>query len=137
MILNLGSLAFNANIEGGGGTPAWGTELGQGEGYRFQFEDAENFLTSMLYMSIPDKENIYCPLGKGGGRKDDYEFVVGSIYDKIFVNGHRVPNAKFILLIVKQINGDYHIGRSSLKYNPRMTYNIRKIKTNCISPLMY
>ncbi len=131
MILNLGSLAFNANIEGGGGTPAWGTELGQGEGYRFQFEDAENFLTSMLYMSIPDKENIYCPLGKGGGRKDDYEFVVGSIYDKIFVNGHRVPNAKFILLIVKQINGDYHIGRRSLKYNPRMTYNGQAYNEEC------
>ena len=38
MILNLGSLAFNANIIGGGGTPAWGTEMGQGDGYRFSFE---------------------------------------------------------------------------------------------------
>ena len=29
MILNLGSLSFNADINGGGGTPAWGTEMGQ------------------------------------------------------------------------------------------------------------
>ena len=48
MILNLGSLAFNANIANGGGTPTWGTELGQGDGYRFNFEEKESFLTSML-----------------------------------------------------------------------------------------
>lgn len=123
MILNLGSLAFNANIEGGGGTPAWGTELGQGEGYRFQFEGAEEFLTSMLYTSVADIENITCPLGKGGGRADDYEFVLGSVYDKVFVNGIKIPDAKFILLVVKTIHGNYHVGRRSLKYNPRMTYH--------------
>ena len=67
MILNLGSLAFNANMANGGGTPTWGTELGQGEGYRFHFEDAEVFLTSMLYTSIEDIDQIICPLGKGGG----------------------------------------------------------------------
>ena len=122
MILNLGSLAFNANIANGGGTPTWGTELGQGEGYRFHFEDAEVFLTSMLYTSIEDIDQIICPLGKGGGRRDDYEFVIASVYEKIYVNGLHVPNSKFVLLIVKQIRGEHHIGRRSLKYNPRISY---------------
>ena len=122
MILNLGSLAFNANMANGGGTPTWGTELGQGEGYRFHFEDAEVFLTSMLYTSIEDIDQIICPLGKGGGRRDDYEFVIASVYEKIFVNGLHVPNSKFVLLIVKQIRGEHHIGRRSLKYNPRISY---------------
>ena len=122
MILNLGSLAFNANINGGGGTPAWGTELGQGDGYRFHFEEMNDFLTSMVYMSISDTDNIYCPLGKGGSRREDYDFVLASLYDKVFVNGQRIPDAKFILLLVKQIQGDFHIGRRSLKYNPRITY---------------
>lgn len=122
MILNLGSLAFNANMANGGGTPTWGTELGQGEGYRFHFEDAEVFLTSMLYTSIEDIDQIICPLGKGGGRRDDYEFVIASVYEKIYVNGLHVPNSKFVLLIVKQIRGEHHIGRRSLKYNPRISY---------------
>lgn len=139
MILNLGSLAFNANIQAGGGTPAWGTELGQGEGYRFQFEDAGDFLTSMLYMSVDDKEQIYCPLGKGGGRQNDYEIVIGSLYDKVFVNGIKIPDAKFILLIVRQICGGFHIGRRTLKYNPRMTYHDKAYNADCykrIPPLL-
>lgn len=123
MILNLGSLAFNANIKGGGGTPTWGTELGQGQGYRFNFEDSGELLTSMLYMSVEDITNVTCPLGKGGGRRDDYEFVVASLYDKIYVNGIHVKGAKFLLLIVKQVAGEYHIGRRSIKYSPRITYN--------------
>lgn len=123
MTLNLGSLAFNANLESGGGTPAWGTELGQGEGYRFLFEGAGEFLTSMVYKSVPDVNEITCPLGKGGGRTDDYEFVLGSVYDKIYVNGIKIPDAKFILLVVKTINGNFHVGRRSIKYNPRMTYH--------------
>ncbi|MCI5681104.1 MAG: AAA family ATPase [Paludibacteraceae bacterium] len=139
MILNLGSLAFNANIQAGGGTPAWGTELGQGEGYRFQFEDAGDFLTSMLYMSVDDKEQIYCPLGKGSGRQNDYEIVIGSLYDKVFVNGIKIPDAKFILLIVRQICGGFHIGRRTLKYNPRMTYHDKAYNADCykrIPPLL-
>ena len=72
MILNLASLAFNLEIQSGGGTPAWGTELGQGEGYKFSFEDMSDFFTSMVYTSIPDIENVTCPLGKGGNQRNDY-----------------------------------------------------------------
>ena len=64
MHLNLGSLCFNMNIEGGGGTPSWGTELGQGEGHKFNFEGMETFLPSMLYTSIEDTYKVECPLGK-------------------------------------------------------------------------
>ena len=122
MILNLGSLAFNANIEAGGGTPAWGTELGQGEGYKFVFEDMSDFFTGMVYKSIPDIENVTCPLGKGGNQRADYDFVIASIFDKIFVNGRRGKDARFLLLVVKKIKGEHHVGRRTIKYNPRMTY---------------
>ena len=46
MIINLGSISFNADISSGGGTPAWGTEMGQGEGYKFAFENFEEFMNS-------------------------------------------------------------------------------------------
>lgn len=131
MILNLGSLAFNANIDSGGGTPAWGTELGQGEGYKFAFEDMSDFFTGMVYKSIPDINNVTCPLGKGGNQRADYDFVIASIFDKVFVNGKRVKDARFLLLVVKKLNGDHHVGRRTIKYNPRMTYHGEYINEDC------
>lgn len=135
MILNLGSLAFNANMVNGGGTPAWGTEMGQGEGYKFVFEDMSDFFTGMVYTSIPDLDQIYCPLGKGGNQRDAYDFVIGSLFNKIFVNGIRVYDSKFILLIVKKIIGDHHVGRRTIKYNPRMTYHGQLINEDCFKKM--
>lgn len=137
MILNLGSLAFNADIESGGGTPAWGTELGQGEGYKFAFEDMSDFFTGMVYKSIPDIDNVTCPLGKGGNQRGDYDFVIASLFDKVYVNGKLVKDGHFLLLVVKKLNGDYHIGRRTIKYNPRMTYHGECINEDCYQKMAY
>lgn len=130
MKLNLSSLSFNLNIEGGGGTPAWGTELGQGVGHRFS-DGLQDFLTAMLYKSIPDVNAVECPLGKGGNQRADYDFVVASIFDKIFVNETKIEGAKMLLLIVRKKNGDFHVGRMTLKYNPNMTYQREQINKDC------
>lgn len=135
MILNLGSLVFNTTIETGGGTPAWGTELGQGEGYKFVFEDMSDFFTGMVYKSIPDINNVTCPLGKGGNQRADYDFVIASLFDKVYVNGKKVNDARFLLLIVKKLNGDHHVGRRTIKYNPRMTYHGEYINEDCYSKM--
>lgn len=131
MILNLGSLAFNANIATPGGNPAWGTELGQGEGYKFVFEDMSDFFTGMVYKSVADTDNVTCPLGKGGNQRADYDFVIASLFDKVYVNGKRVKDARFLLLVVKKLNGDHHVGRRTIKYNPRMTYHGEYINEDC------
>ena len=120
MILNLGSLSFNADIDGGGGTPAWGTEMGQGDGYKFNFEDVGTLMTGLIYNSIPDINNVTCPLGKGGQQRSDYEFVIASLFKKVYVNGLKVNGAEFLLLVVKKLVGAHHVGRRTLKYNPRM-----------------
>ena len=132
MKLNLGSLVFNADIETGGGTPTWGTELGQGDGYKFTVDNKEPLFTAMVYCSVSDQfDKITCPLGKGGSRRGDYDYVLASLFEKVFVNGKHVPEASFLLLIVKQIKGDFHIGRRTLKYNPRMTYDGEEINREC------
>ena len=132
MILNLGSAIFNAETASGGGTPAWGTEMGQGNGYRFNFEDYQDFITALVYNSIPNPQSrIYCPLGKGGNQAQDYEFVVASMFDKIFVNGELVNDAKFILLVVKKLVGANHVGRRTLKYNPRITLDNVNFNSRC------
>ena len=135
MILNLGTIEFNANVATGGNTPAWGTELGQGEGYKFSFEDMDDLLTSMVYMSVPDIDQVYCPLGKGDSRQNDFDYVLASVYNKVFVNGQRVADGTFLLLIVKQISGENHTGRRSLKYNPRMTYRGEEINSDCYAKI--
>lgn len=122
MILNLGSAIFNAETETGGGTPAWGTEMGQGEGYKFSFEDYANLITSLVYNSVADpQQRVTCPLGKGGKAFDDYEFVLCGHYTKVYVNGTLIPTAQFDLLVVKKLVGVNHVGRRTLKYNPRIT----------------
>ena len=131
MILNLGSLAFNAETQTPGGSPAWGTELGQGEGYKFVFEDMSDFFTGMVYRSVVDTENVTCPLGKGGNQRDDYDFVIASLFDKVYVNGKRVNNARFLLLVVKKLVGEHHVGRRTIKYNPRMTYRGEYVNEDC------
>lgn len=131
MILNLGSLAFNANLLSGGGTPAWGTELGQGEGYKFSFENMSDFFTGMVYASVPDIDEVTCPLGKGGNQQKDYDFVLASLFTKVFVNGKRITDASFLLLIVKKIRGEHHVGRRTIKYNPKITYRGEYINEVC------
>lgn len=131
MILNLHSLAFNTETASGGGNPSWGTEMGQGEGYRFHFENSDEFITALVYTSIENpQERISCPLGKGGGQAADYEFVLGSRFDKVFVNRLKV-NGEFILLVVKKLVGANHVGRRTLKYNPRMTLDGRSYNEEC------
>lgn len=126
MLLDIGSLMFNMDMADHGGTPSWGTAMGQGaDGHKFSFDDMESFLAGMLYNSVSDitkVTNVWCPLGKGGARQNDYEYVMASIFKKVYANNTLIPDARFLLVIVKQIVGDFHIDRRTLKYNPRMTY---------------
>lgn len=53
MRLNLSSLAFGSTIIKGGGTPSWGTELGQSKPeYKFTVDGCEEILVGMLYNSV-------------------------------------------------------------------------------------
>ena len=52
MKLDIGSVAFNLNIINGGGTPSWGTSLGQNVNYNYSVPGVEELLTSMLYCKV-------------------------------------------------------------------------------------
>ena len=137
MFLDVGTLMFNINILEGG-TPSWGTDLGQGKGYKFKFDHDEELLTSMVYSIVEDpKNNVGCPLGKGGNRQKDYEYVLASSYNSIYVNNVLIPDASFVLLIVKQVasNSGNHIGRRTLKYSPKITYQGKFINEDCLNKI--
>ena len=135
MRINLGSLCFNMKTETPGGTPAWGTELGQAKGYRFNFEGMESFLPSMLYTSIQDIDNLDYRLGKTPEAGNSYEYVVVSKYSKIYVNNIFVENASFLLLIVRLIKGENHVGRMTLKYSPKIKYKGEELNEICFSKM--
>ena len=138
MKLNYGSLFFNMNLAIGGGTPAWGTELGQGDGHRFKDElEIKEVITSLVYTNIGGASwsDIYCPLGKGGSNSDDYELKLASVYDKVYVNGDLLKGQRFLLLIVKLLRGDHHVGRCTLKYNPKIKLHNEEINQNCYNAM--
>lgn len=132
MILDNGSLMFNMNMKTGG-TPSWGTDMGQGEGYKFSFEDMEAMMTSLAYTCVDDMDNVKCEFGKGGSRTDDYNIVLAGLYKKVYANEELLEGAQFLLVVAKQINNPngFHIGRRTLKYGPNMTYNDVQINKEC------
>lgn len=135
MVLDIGSLMFNMETQKRGGTPSWGTDMGQGEGYKFNFENQNSIITSLTYCCVDDRENVSFSFGKGGSRTDDYRIVLASLYKKVFVNNVLIKGAEFILLVAKQIQNPlgYHIGRRTLKYSPNIVYRDKKINENCFN----
>lgn len=134
MKLDIGSVAFNLNIINGGGTPSWGTSLGQNVNYNYSVPGVEELLTSMLYCKVKE-DFVFCPLGKGGNQQESYNYELASLYEKVYVNGKLIPSARFVLLIVKKIIGDYHVGRRTLKYSPKMTYQDKLINEECYNKM--
>ncbi|MDO4468008.1 MAG: AAA family ATPase [Bacillota bacterium] len=134
MKIDIGTFMFNMNLANGSGTPSWGSELGQGKEHKLNDKIDEEFAKSLLFNAIDDKNNIDIKLGKGGGRKDDYSFVISSLFKKIFINGVPIPNAEFMLVIVKLLNGntENHIGRMTIKYSDSVKYKGKEINKDCI-----
>jgi len=132
MVLDIGSLMFNMNVTTGG-TPSWGTSMGQGEGYKFNTDDYEELIASLTYTCVDDIENVGCNFGRGGSRTEDYHTILAGLYNKVFVNNELIEGAKFLLLLVKQVNNPNgnHIGRRTLKYNPNITYRDEEINKEC------
>jgi hypothetical protein len=141
MILDTGSLMFNMDLTIQGGNPSWGTEMGQGVGHKFNFENADSFFEGMVFKSVSDIKSVtdvVCPLGKGGAQQENYEYVMASLFDKVYANETLIPDAQFLLLIVKRINGEteVHIGRRTLKYSPKMTYKGKEINQDCFDKIV-
>lgn len=91
---------------------------------------------AMVYNAIENcKGRVFCPLGKGGNKQDDYKYVIASLFTKVFVNGIHIPNASFVLLIVELLKGDHHVGRRTLKYNKKITLDGRNVNEDCFNKI--
>lgn len=122
MKLDLGSFAFGSFLSGGGGTPSWGTALGQGKGLKFSYPGWENIIAGMLYNSIPVAK-VYMPIGKGGhiySGLDDEGIQVAALFEKVYINEVRIP-APFIMVVYRDSSSSWK-GRRTLKYSDKIEY---------------
>jgi hypothetical protein len=124
MKLNLSSLAFGSIIEKGGGTPSWGTELGQSKpDYKFTVEGCEEILVAMLYNSV-NLHHVSLPLGKGGHvdiASNFEECHLASVFRKVYINNIRI-GYPFMMVMIKEQSAS-HTGRRSIKYSDKISYN--------------
>ena len=123
MRLNLSSLAFGSTIIKGGGTPSWGTELGQSKPeYKFIVDGCEEILVGMLYNSV-NLHHVSLPLGKGGHidcASDIEACHLASVFHNVYINGIKI-NYPFIMVMIKELSAS-HSGRRSIKYSEKITY---------------
>ena len=124
MMLDLGSLAFGSIIEKGGGTPSWGTSLGQAQPeYKLTRDGFEEILVGMFYNSV-NLHHVSLPLGKGGHvdiASNFDECHLASIFRKVYIN--EIPiGYPFIMIIIKE-QSKSHTGRRTLKYSDKFAYN--------------
>ena len=104
MNIDLGSFAFGSVISSGGGTPSWGTALGQSQpDYRITYPGAEIIVVGMVYNSVP-LEGVRLPLGKGGRiytASETQECQLAALFRKVYVNNIRV-DYPFTMVLIKQ-----------------------------------
>ena len=125
MRLDQATFAFGFTIKNSAGNPNWGTSLGQGREHKINsFTDAEELLKGMVYSSV-SLDRIELRIGKGGalrkGSDPSAGLVVGSVFNKVFVNDDLVEDCSLILVINKD-SSPSHFGRLRLKYSPSNSF---------------
>ena len=124
MKLDLSSLAFGSIIEKGGGTPSWGTALGQSKPeYKFTVDGCNEILVAMLYNSV-NLHHVCLPLGKGGHidiASNFEECHLASVFRKVYINDIRI-NYPFMMVMITEQSAS-HTGRRSIKYSDKISYN--------------
>ena len=120
MNIDITSFFFNSTIEGATATCAWGTSIGQSKSKECRIETdiigVNDFLAGLVYKSKSDIENF--DLSKGSKNR---EYLIRSIFDKVFVNGIRVKDKSFIVLLARE-NTASHSGRLIVSYPPYASY---------------
>jgi hypothetical protein len=117
MKIDIGSFGYNFRNRVGG-NPSWGTSVGQTSSHKITKNGKEDLLLGMTFCSI-DISQIDAEFGRGGQRTDDNEIISAAMFNNIYVNGTEIPDACFIMLLIRQTGDEYadvHHNRITLKY---------------------
>ena len=127
--------------------PDWGMEVGQSEKHTFTEAGIDEILTAMVYYKIQDENEVMVGLGKGGKLQhfddyDDKEFVLTSLFPKVYLNGKKLTGQKLLMYITKDLRRknnkgepNIHFERRQLKFSKNLTYQGREVNKNCIEAI--
>lgn len=119
MKVDITSMFFNSKIEGKTATPAWRTSIGQNKSKECRIETEVPGVTDMIigmtYKMRTDLHNLDMTDVSG-------DLMLCAVFDKIFVNGARVNDMTYTLLLLRETS-DSHEGRLQICYAPKVTFN--------------
>jgi len=121
MKVDITSMFFNSQIEGQTATPAWGTSIGQSASRECRIDTWKQgvyeLLAGMIYKIKTDTDNL--DISKGSSNR---ELLLFSHFDNVFLNGKRLDDAKYTLILVKELSKS-HFGRLIISYAPYIKYS--------------
>ena len=124
MNIDLSSLAFGSTLRTPGGSPSWGTALGQSlPELKITVPGSDRVVIGMLYCSVPT-HYVSLPLGKGGRRVSGAEedgIQLTAVFHKVFINDVKI-DYPFIMALCKE-DTETFAGRRSIKYSDKTEYN--------------
>lgn len=130
MKIDITSMFFNSKIEGKTATPAWRTSIGQNKSKDCRIEtDTPGVVEAIIGMNY----RIQSDLSKLDLAGTSGELLLCSLFQKVFVDGVLLPDAKYILLLLKE-ESESHKGRLSICYSPNISYDGYK-NANTISQI--
>ena len=120
MKVDVTSMFFNSSIEGKTATAAWGTSIGQNASKSCRIETGKegvvDFVVGMTYKSTTNFESL--DISKGSSNR---EFLMLSSFDKVYINGNKLEDAKYHVILVKELS-ESHYGRLIISYAPYITF---------------
>ena len=112
---------FNSKIEGQTATAAWATSIGQNKTKACRIDDFKqdvvDMVIGMTYKCVSDHSKL--DISKGS---PDREVLICSVFDNIYVNGLKVLDGRFTLLLVRE-HSKSHEGRLLISYAPYISYD--------------
>ena len=101
MKVDVTSMFFNSSIEGKTATAAWGTSIGQNASKSCRIETGKegvvDFVIGMTYKSTTNFESL--DISKGSSNR---ELLMLSSFDKVYINGNKLEDAKYHVILVKE-----------------------------------
>lgn len=119
MKIDVTTIFFNSNIDGGTATAPWCVSIGQGKDKKINNDipGLNDVLDGLIYKSVPNREWV----DTSAGSKNN-EYLLISKFDKLFINGVQQESLSLIGLLVRE-HTKSHEGRLRISFPPYATYN--------------
>lgn len=124
MKIDITAIFFNASIPGATATAPWCVSIGQGKDKKINesIPGLRDILSGLIYTCIQDKSAVDLSIGS---RNNEYLLI--SKFDKVFVNGGKLPGVSIIATLVRE-HTKSHEGRLRISLPPYAKFSLNDVK---------